>query len=43
MVKYIVLVTVESVGALKPDILFIEAIKVLRNKCKAILDELNTL
>ncbi|CAG9789355.1 unnamed protein product [Diatraea saccharalis] len=34
---------VESVGALAPNIIFVEAVKVLRDKCKSLLDELNTL
>lgn len=38
---YLVSVTIESVGALKPDILFTEAVKILKNKCKSLLDELN--
>ncbi|VVC91542.1 DNA-directed RNA polymerases I and III subunit RPAC1 [Leptidea sinapis] len=32
---------VESVGALPPHIIFIEAVKILRNKCKTLLEELN--
>lgn len=35
------LVTIESVGALPPDVLFIEAIKVLKQKCRTFLQELN--
>lgn len=34
-------VTIESVGALPPDVLFIEAVKVLKLKCRTFLDELN--
>ncbi|KAL0819587.1 hypothetical protein ABMA28_007675 [Loxostege sticticalis] len=34
---------VESVGAMPPNIIFIEAVKILRDKCKSLLDELNTL
>lgn len=34
-------VTIESVGALTPDILFLEAIKVLKEKCKRLLNEIN--
>ncbi|KAF4526679.1 hypothetical protein B566_EDAN010108 [Ephemera danica] len=33
--------SVESVGALTPDILFIEALKILKKKCTTILNELN--
>ncbi|CAH2258345.1 DNA-directed RNA polymerases I and III subunit RPAC1 [Pararge aegeria] len=32
---------VESVGAMLPNIIFIEAVKILRDKCKTLLDELN--
>ncbi|CAH0728483.1 unnamed protein product, partial [Brenthis ino] len=32
---------VESVGAMPPNIIFVEAIKILRDKCKTLLDELN--
>lgn len=35
-------VNVESVGAMPPHIIFIEAVKILRDKCKSLLDELNT-
>lgn len=31
---------VESVGALRPDIIFIEAVKVLKKKCRKFLDEI---
>lgn len=34
-------VTIESVGALKPDELFLEAVKVLKNKCRMILQQIN--
>jgi hypothetical protein len=34
-------VTIESTGALPPDVLFIEAVKVLKLKCRTFLDELN--
>ncbi|CAH0400528.1 unnamed protein product [Chilo suppressalis] len=34
---------VESVGAMAPNIIFVEAVKILRDKCKSLLDELNTL
>ncbi|XP_034249654.1 DNA-directed RNA polymerases I and III subunit RPAC1 [Thrips palmi] len=33
--------SVESVGALPPDVLFVEAIKVLKKKCMTFLEELN--
>lgn len=33
---------VESVGALPPDELFLEAVKVLKNKCRMFLDQLNS-
>jgi len=36
-------VTIESTGALPPDVLFIEAVKVLKLKCRTFLDELNCL
>ncbi|CAH1637789.1 unnamed protein product [Spodoptera littoralis] len=32
---------VESVGALQPNVIFVEAVKILRDKCKSFLDELN--
>lgn len=32
--------TVESLGALKPDVIFVEAAKVLKKKCKVLLDEI---
>ncbi|KAI5631147.1 RNA polymerase rpb3/RpoA insert domain-containing protein [Phthorimaea operculella] len=32
---------VESVGALPPNIIFLEAVKILRDKCKSLLEELN--
>ncbi|XP_055541885.1 DNA-directed RNA polymerases I and III subunit RPAC1 [Wyeomyia smithii] len=32
--------TVESLGALKPDVIFVEAVKVLKKKCKLFLDEI---
>ncbi|XP_026760687.2 DNA-directed RNA polymerases I and III subunit RPAC1 [Galleria mellonella] len=35
--------TVESVGAMSPDVIFSEAVKILRDKCKCLLEELNTL
>ncbi|XP_034474200.1 DNA-directed RNA polymerases I and III subunit RPAC1 [Drosophila innubila] len=31
---------VESVGALKPEVIFLEAIKVLKKKCRAFIDEI---
>ncbi|PSN41339.1 DNA-directed RNA polymerases I and III subunit RPAC1 [Blattella germanica] len=34
--------TVESVGALPPDVLFMEAVKLLKTKCRTYLDELNS-
>ncbi|XP_026494420.1 DNA-directed RNA polymerases I and III subunit RPAC1 [Vanessa tameamea] len=33
---------VESVGAMTPNIIFVEAVKILRDKCKSLLDELNS-
>lgn len=36
-----VLVTVESVGAMAPDVIFKEAVKVLKNRCLELLNELN--
>lgn len=38
---FTVLVNVESVGALKSSVLFIEAVKVLKEKCKTFIEELN--
>lgn len=32
--------TIESVGALKPDVIFMEAVKSLKKKCRTLLDEL---
>ncbi|KAG5870985.1 hypothetical protein JTB14_013456 [Gonioctena quinquepunctata] len=34
--------TIESVGALQPDVIFKEAVAVLRNKCISLLDELDS-
>lgn len=34
------LVTIESVGALKADVIFIEAVKILKNKCVALYEEI---
>lgn len=34
-------VTIESVGGLKPDELFLEAVKVLKNKCRVIIQQIN--
>lgn len=34
------LVTIESVGALLPDVLFLESIKVLKEKCSRLLNEI---
>ncbi|XP_053613926.1 DNA-directed RNA polymerases I and III subunit RPAC1 isoform X1 [Plodia interpunctella] len=34
---------VESVGAMPPNVIFVEAVKILRDKCKSLLDELNIL
>ncbi|KAL4717939.1 hypothetical protein ACJJTC_001357 [Scirpophaga incertulas] len=34
---------VESVGAMAPNVIFVEAVKILRDKCKSLLDELNML
>lgn len=34
------IVTIESVGTLLPSVLFIEAIKILKGKCKTFLEEL---
>ncbi|XP_013135605.1 PREDICTED: DNA-directed RNA polymerases I and III subunit RPAC1 [Papilio polytes] len=33
---------VESVGAMAPNVIFVEAVKILRDKCKSLLDELNS-
>ncbi|XP_023953599.2 DNA-directed RNA polymerases I and III subunit RPAC1 [Bicyclus anynana] len=32
---------VESVGAMLPSVIFVEAVKILRDKCKSLLDDLN--
>lgn len=34
---------VESVGAMPPNVIFVEAVKILRDKCQTLLDELNNL
>lgn len=34
------IVTIESVGTLLPSVLFVEAIKILKGKCKIFLEEL---
>lgn len=34
--------TVESVGALRPDTIFIEAVKVLKKKCRKFIDEIES-
>ncbi|XP_063628048.1 DNA-directed RNA polymerases I and III subunit RPAC1 [Cydia splendana] len=34
---------VESVGAMAPNVIFVEAVKILKEKCKSLLDELNNL
>lgn len=34
-------VTVESVGAMTPDVIFKEAVKILKDKCMSLLEELN--
>lgn len=36
-------VNVESVGAMPPNVIFVEAVKILRDKCQTLLDELNNL
>lgn len=33
--------TIESVGALKPDVIFVEAVKSLKKKCRMYLDEID--
>ncbi|KAJ3647617.1 hypothetical protein Zmor_019484 [Zophobas morio] len=33
--------TVESVGALRPDVIFTESVKILKDKCLSLLDELS--
>lgn len=35
-------VNIESVGALPPDVLFLEAVEVLRKKCSSYLKEIST-
>lgn len=40
---YILPVTVESLGALPPNVLFMEAVKVLKGKCRSFLEELDTI
>jgi len=34
--------SIESVGALKPDVIFLEAVKVLKKKCRAFIDEIES-
>lgn len=34
--------TIESVGALKPDLIFLEAVKELKKKCRRLIDEIET-
>lgn len=34
--------TIESVGAMQPDVIFKEAVNILRNKCASLLEELNS-
>lgn len=33
--------TVESIGAVQPDVIFTEAVKILKNKCLTLLEELS--
>lgn len=40
---HIFTVTVESVGALTSSVLFIEAVKILKGKCRIFIDELDAL
>lgn len=35
-------VTIESVGALAPDVIFREAVTILKEKCTSLLSELNS-
>lgn len=39
--QFFVAVNIESVGAMKPEIIFIEAARVLKNKCRQFINELN--
>lgn len=34
-------VTIESVGAMAPDVIFKEAVKIIKDKCVSLLEELN--
>lgn len=38
---FFVSVNVESVGAMPPNVIFVEAVKILKNKCRSLLDELS--
>ncbi len=38
---YFILVNIESVGALPPDQLFVDAIKLLMSKCDRLLQEID--
>jgi hypothetical protein len=35
------LVTIESTGAITPDVLFTEAVKILEDKCERVITELS--
>lgn len=39
-IVFFFIVTIESVGTLLPSVLFVEAIKILKGKCKTFLEEL---
>lgn len=34
-------VNIESAGALRPEVIFIEAVRVLKNKCRLFIEELD--
>ena len=40
---FLFIVTIESVGTLPSSVLFIEAVKILKGKCKTFLEELENI
>lgn len=43
MYIFLSIVTIESVGTLPPSVLFVEATKILKGKCKMFLEELENI
>ena len=41
LITVFILVSIESTGALPSDVLMIESIKVLKNKCQVLLNQIN--